>query len=150
MYLNCLENHLLMHLNHTWHGGGSKSPPYQLWSLTALSGAFHWVHSSSQLGHMGTLNDPDPKKAPKNLCSSTNYRMNFQTEHHWTLHTICFDTLVCTKGLFRFKIFSHDLKYLQLLIKIAIYSKKNYCINIWMNLYEKCRNCRKYFKIKLW
>ena len=48
-------------------GGGSKSPPYQLWSLTALSGAFHCVHSSSQLGHMGTLNDPDPKKAPKNL-----------------------------------------------------------------------------------
>ena len=48
-------------------GGGLQEPPYQLWSFTAPSGAFYWVHSSPQLGHMGTLCDPDPKSAPKSL-----------------------------------------------------------------------------------
>ena len=48
-------------------GGGVFRPPYQLWSLIALSGALHCVQSSSQLGHMGNLCDPGPKKARKNL-----------------------------------------------------------------------------------
>ena len=52
-------------LNPTIQGGGHYGSPYQLLSLTALTGRFSLVQSSYNFGHRGTNYDQDTKNISK-------------------------------------------------------------------------------------